>query len=383
MNTQALYYDDGNLARFSARVTACFPCGAGFGVELDRTAFYPGGGGQACDTGFLGTAAVTEVWEQEDKILHLCDGPLEVGSIQEGVLDWAPRFSRMQHHTGEHMLSGAIHRRFGYHNVGFHMGNGNVTVDFDGVIPAEALPELEREVNRQIWQDLPVKAWFPEPAELEQIPYRSKRALEGPVRVVQIPDSDSCACCGIHVARTGQVGLLKILSCVKFHQGVRLEICCGEAAMEALCAVWEQNRQVSQAFSVPVWETGSAAVKMNEALANEKFRYTQLEKRLFRQISENFADKGNTVLFEAGLTSVGVRELAECVSALCGGFAAVFSGEEGAYSYCIAQPGGDVAPVCDKMHQALGGKGGGKPAFRQGRIPATEAAIRAFFADFP
>jgi alanyl-tRNA synthetase len=170
---------------------------------------------------------------------------------------------------------------------------------------------------------------------------------------------------------------------VKFHQGVRLEIRCGEAAMEALCAVWEQNRQVSQAFSVPVRETGSAAAKMNEALANEKFRYTQLEKRLFRQISENYAGRGNVLLFEVGLNGAGVRELAECVSALCGGFAAVFSGEEGAYSYCIAQPGGDVAPICDKMHQALGGKGGGKPAFRQGRIPATEAAIRGFFADFP
>ena len=382
MNTQALYYEDGNLACFSAQVTACFPHGEGFAVELDRTAFYPGGGGQACDTGTLGTAKVTEVWEQEDKILHLCNAPLEVGSTQEGVLDWVPRFSRMQHHTGEHMLSGAIHRRFGYHNVGFHMGSGNVTVDFDGMIPASDIPELEREVNGLIWQDLPVKAWFPEPEELKAILYRSKRALEGPVRIVEIPGSDSCACCGVHVARTGQVGLLKILSCVKFHQGVRMEITCGEAAMEALCAVWEQNRQVSQAFSVPVWETGSAAMKMNEALGNEKFRYTQLEKRLFRQIGEHYASKGNAVLFEAGLTSVGVRELAECVGAQCGGFAAVFSGEEGAYSYCIAQPGGDIASLCEKMHQALGGKGGGKPAFRQGRIPATEAAIRAFFIDY-
>lgn len=212
MDARALFYQDSHLCRFTALVTGCHPMPDGWAVSLDRTAFYPEGGGQPWDLGTLGEAQVLAVTEQDNSIVHLCDRELPVGSRVEGHIDWPRRFDFMQQHSGEHLLSGLIHSRYGFHNVGFHMGAGVTTIDFDGVIPQEDLPSLEAAVNEAIWRDLPVRTWFASGQELEKLPYRSKRPLEGTVRLVEFPGMDLCACCGTHVARTGEIGLLKLLS---------------------------------------------------------------------------------------------------------------------------------------------------------------------------
>ena len=297
METRKLYYEDCHLAEFTATVISCEQTEKGFLVSLDATAFYPEGGGQGADTGFLEEARVLDVQEQEKTILHLCDKALIPGTNVAGRLDYAPRFDRMQQHTGEHIVSGIVHRMFGYHNVGFHMGADVVTIDFDGMIPQEALAQIEKEANEALWKNLPVKCWYPTPEELPTVGYRTKKELPWPVRVVEVPGFDKCACCGVHVANTGEVGLVKLFSCVKFHQGVRIEMACGGRALDILSRVYDQNKLVSQAFSAKMMETGVAAQRMNDALAQEKFRSTGLQKRVFAAAAKSYVNQGNVLHF--------------------------------------------------------------------------------------
>lgn len=382
METRKLYYEDSMLRQFSAGVTGCAQDRDGYAVTLDATAFYPEGGGQAADTGTLNGVAVLDVRERDGQVVHLCAGPLEVGSTVTGILDWQGRFDRMQQHTGEHIVSGIVHRRFGYHNVGFHMGSDVITIDFDGPVPATALGEIEGEANEKIWQNVPVRCWYPSREELPGVGYRSKKEIPWPVRIVSIPGADDCACCGTHVPFTGQIGLVKLFSCVKFHQGVRIEMACGRRALELLSKGWEQNRQVSQAFSAKLLETGEAARKMKEQLAQEKYLSAGLQKQLFARMAGECAGRGDVLCIREGLTPMQLRELAEAIGSVCGGVAAVFTPVEDGFSVCLARPGGEVKALGQKMAETLCGRGGGKPGFFQGSVRAEESRIRAFFSSY-
>ena len=376
METRKLYYEDCHLQEFTATVTGCTETETGWQVTLDATAFYPEGGGQACDLGTLGNARVLDVQEQGEQVIHLCDKPLS-GTVV-GKIDWARRFDLMQQHSGEHILSGLIHEKFGYHNVGFHMGNEMVEVDFDGPITWEALLELEAKANEAVWKNLPIGCFYPSPVNLVAIPYRSKKALDWPVRIVQIPDYDICACCGVHTATTGEIGIIKVVSCVKFHQGVRIEMLCGSRAYRYLGQVYEQNRLVSQQFSAKPLETGAAAQRINDQLAEEKFRANGLQKRLFSAIAAQYAGNGDVVHFEADLPAGSVRELTDKIAAVCGGTAAVLSGtDETCYSVCIL--GAAAKELGAAINQALNGRGGGKPGTYQGSVQASKAQLTAFF----
>ena len=375
METRKLYYEDCHQKTFTARVLGCEETEKGWAVMLDQTAFYPEGGGQACDMGMLGDAKVLDVREKGETIVHLCDKPLS-GTVT-GSIDWARRFDQMQQHAGEHIVSGLIHGKYGWHNVGFHVGADVVTIDFDGPIPAEELAEIEKQANEAIWQNLDIRCWYPAEDELPNISYRSKKALPWPVRIVEVPGIDRCACCGVHVKKTGEIGLIKLFSCVKFHQGVRIEMACGGRALDILSRVYEQNRQVSQAFSAKIMETGAAARKMNEALAAEKFRATALEKQVFASVAEGYRNSGNVLHFADDLTPGAVRELADAIASACGGTAAVFSGG----SVCLVHKSGDVKELGAQMAKALDGRGGGKPGFFQGSVRAERKEIEAFFAE--
>ena len=382
METRKLYYDDCMCRTFSANVLECSRTEKGWQVILNATAFYPEGGGQACDLGMLGNVRVLDVREAGETVVHLCDGPLEAGSTVEGNIDWERRLDLMQQHTGEHIVSGLIHSRFGLHNVGFHMGADVITIDFDGPIPQEALAEIELEANRRVWENKTLRCWYPAPEILPTVPYRSKKQLPWPVRIVEIPGTDICACCGVHVAATGQVGLIKLFSCVKFHQGVRIEMACGGRALQFLSRVYEQNRQVSQAFSAKILETGTAARKMNDALAEEKYRAAQLQKQLLHIQAQSYAGRGNVVHFAEDLAPGDLRNLAQEISEASGGTAAVLCGEGENWNVCLANPGGDVKELGSRMAKQLNGRGGGKAGFFQGSLKATKEEIGRFFAGF-
>lgn len=380
METRKLYYEDCTLRRFAARVTGCRETDAGFAVTLDATAFYPEGGGQACDLGTLGDANVLDVRERGETIVHLCNR--EVTGEVRGVIDWQRRFDLMQQHSGEHMVSGVIHKRYGYHNVGFHMGSEVVTIDFDGVIPVEDLSAIEAEVNAGIWQNLPLQCWYPEPEVLPTVGYRTKKELPWPVRIVEVPGFDKCACCGTHVQYTGEIGLVKLFTSIPCRGGSRMEMACGKRAVELLTQAYDQNRQVSQAFSAKISETGAAARRMNETLEQEKLRFGALQKKLFGFVKESYVNCGNVLHFEENLDSVQIRELADAIADSCGGMAAVFSGtEDSGYAFALVTRDGDLRTFGKAMTTALNGRGGGKPIFQQGRVQAPKAQIAAFFQE--
>ena len=377
--TQKLYDSDSHLKEFTAVVTGCTPGKHGYDVTLDRTVFYPEGGGQPGDRGTLGGVSVTDTHERDGDVVHYCDGPLEIGRTVHGAIDWPWRFRLMQQHSGEHMVSGLVHAAYGYSNVGFHMGKDAVTIDFDGPLTEEQLAEIETRVNQKIWEDLPVETILPPENELKNYPYRSKKALTGQVRLVNIPGVDLCACCGTHVTRTGEIGLVKFLSVQKFHEGVRIEMLSGGPALDYLGQVWAQNRQVSGLLSAKALETGPAAERLLQELNGAKYRLTRMEDQLFQTKAEGLRDAGDVVLFEEGLEPDAVRRLADAVMQTCGGRCAVFSQAAEGYRYAVAQQDGDLRAFTKELNQALHGRGGGKPFFVQGSVQASREEIEAFF----
>lgn len=379
METKKLYEEDPTLRRFSGRVLDCREEKEGWTVILDETAFFPQGGGQGWDTGVLGGRRVRAVTEEGGEIRHLCDGPLEVGTQAEGLVDDDRRRDLTQQHSGEHIVSGIIAGRWGFHNVGFHMGADTVTIDFDGVVPQEALEEIQWEANRVVLRDIPLHVWYPSAEELERLPYRSKKKLEGPVRLVEIPGVDLCACCGTHVVRTGEIGPILFLSWMKFRQGVRMELACGERALRYLLSAADQNRKVAQLLSAKPLESYAGAKRLQEDLDRMKYRCAGLEDQMNRHTAEELRGRGNVLLLREDLSPDGLRRLACAVMETCGGICAAFSPAEGGCRYAVASKTQDVRPLVKKLNETLRGRGGGKPELAQGSVQADADGVRDFW----
>ena len=380
MEIEKLYYLDSHLSEFDAVCLACAQAEGAWEVVLDRTAFYPLGGGQAADTGTLGEIHVLDTRERGEEIVHTCDGPIPVSSRVHGKIDYEARFLRMQQHTGEHIVSGILHRIYGCHNTGFHMNDTGIVIDFDAVIPAGKLPEIEAEANEALWKNIPLKIYTPTPEELEKIPYRTKKALPWPVRIVEIPGYDICACCGTHVAATGEVGLIKLLSAIPCRGGTRIEMAAGMAAFRLVNAVFDQNRQVSRLLSAQLTQTAQGAEQLLETMNAWKNRAGSLERQLFGVWAETLSGAGDCAFFTKDLTPDGLRLLTDLAAGKTGGIAAGFSETDGGLAYCLAQPGGDLRALNKEMNGALSGRGGGKPGFQQGKLTASAQAVRDFFA---
>ena len=382
METEKLYYEDPYLTAFTftGRVLSCEKSKAGWSVVLDRTAFYPEGGGQPADHGVLSGVAVTDVHEKDGIIFHTCDAPVEINSTVEGTIDWPRRFDHMQQHSGEHILSGLLCALYHCDNVGFHLGADTVTIDYNTEMTWEQVLEAERQANEVIWRDIPAEITFPASEALEQLHYRSKKELTGQVRIVTFPGADCCACCGTHVRRAGEVGLIKVLSCQKFREGVRLEILCGARAYRYLSRVYDQDHAVAQLLSVKPQDTLAAVERQNAELTAAKQRMTELEDQLFSLRAQTLSDRGDVLLVEPPLRPDEVRKLADAVAKAAGGLAAVFAGEGDSYVYALVRAdGADIAPLVKRLNQTLNGRGGGRGGFAQGSVRADEDAIRAFF----
>ena len=279
--TRKLYYEDVYTKEFTANVLECREGKKGYEIILDQTAFYPEGGGQPSDTGALNGVKVLHVSEKGEEIIHELEAPLEEGVLAEGVIDWKKRYDNMQQHTGEHIFSGLVHKHFGYDNVGFHMGTDEVTVDFNGVLTQEQLDELEDEANQLIYDNVPVKVFYPSKEELEELDYRSKKEIEGQVRIVTIEGCDSCACCGTHVAKTGEIRLIKILSAQKYKGGVRVTMLSGEKAYADYCLKHINTLGIARLLSVKPEEAGDAVVRLKQKNIEMKKEIKQLKKELY------------------------------------------------------------------------------------------------------
>ena len=383
LETKKLYYQDPYLREFPAEVLSCEASGEVWKVVLDQTAFYPEGGGQPADRGVLKAAGreipVTDVHEKDGRVVHTCAAPLEAGAVVTGLLDWNRRFDHMQQHSGEHIISGILCRLYRCDNVGFHLGAETVTIDYNTDISWEQALEAERLANEAVWADRETEITYPSPAELAALDYRSKKELTGQVRIVEFPEADRCACCGTHVTSAGQVGLVKVLSCQKFREGVRLEILCGARALRYLSGVYDQARAIGQRLSVKPLETLAAVERLAAELAAGKERITDLEQTAFAAIAAEQAGKGDVALFQSPMRPDSLRRLADAVGKSCGGLAAVFSGEGEKWSYALVRAGGaDISSLVKELNQALHGRGGGRNGFAQGSVAAAREEIERF-----
>lgn len=380
MTTEKLYYVDSYLKQADARVLSCKSAKKGWAVCLDQTIFYPTGGGQPCDVGFIDETRVLEVSEEDGEIVHFCDAALPVGKLVSCSIDWRRRFDLMQQHSGEHLISGMVHARFGYENVGFHMGSDVITIDFDGELTCEALAEIEQAVNEAVWQNIKTKIWYPDAEELCRLPYRSKKALSGAIRLVEFGRTDLCACCGTHVARTGEIGMIKLLSTTRFRDGSRVEFVCGGRALRWVNAICGQNREISNLLSAKPVETAKAVRRVAVELNTAQYRLTQIENQLFALRAQQL--QGDVLLFEETMSGDSLRRMADAVTQRCGGRCAIFAGEDGAYKYAVGKQNGDLRRLVQELNAQLHGRGGGKSDFVQGFVAATRAEIESFFGHF-
>ena len=380
METEKLYYNDPFLKDFTATVLSCEETKGGYQVVLDRTAFYPEGGGQPADHGTLGGIAVTDVHEKDGVVFHTCEKTVEIGKSVSCSIDWARRFDHMQQHSGEHIISGILCADYHCDNVGFHLGADTVTIDYNADISWEQALDAERKANEVIWADRAVEVTYPDADALEALDYRSKMELTGQVRIVTFPEADCCACCGTHVLRAGQVGLVKVLSCQKFREGVRIEILCGQRALSYLGKTYDQAKAIGQKLSVKPQDTLAAVERLEAELFAAKYRMAELETAVFEAIARENEGKGDVVLFQSPMRGDSVRRLADAVAHASGGLACVFAGEDGQYSYAMVQADAeDISALVKEMNTTLNGRGGGRNGFAQGSVQTDKASIEAFF----
>ncbi len=377
--TKKLFYQNSFLRTFDAAVVDCQEEKGQCVVVLDQTAFYPEGGGQPADHGTLGNVKVVDVREKDGEVLHFCDGKVEIGTTVRGTIDWERRFDFMQQHSGEHIVSGILCGKFGCDNVGFHIGHELVNIDFNVELSTDDVIFVEKMANQYIWEDNAIAISYPSPAELEALHYRSKKALTGQVRIVSWPGADCCACCGTHVKSSGQVGMVKLISCQKFRDGVRIEMAAGGRALKWINQIAEQNIKVSQLLSAKPVETAAAVERLQKDIYGLRGRVAELEEGDFIRKAEEFAGKGDVLLIEGAMAGDSLRKLCGLVKEKCGGRCAVFAGADGTYQYAIGQDGADLRGLAKSLNTALNGRGGGKPEFVQGSVKAGTEEIRAFF----
>lgn len=383
MVTQKLYFSDSYIKDFEAKVLSCQVVDGKNTVILDKTAFFAEGGGQKADTGFIGAVRVTDVQESSGEIIHYVAEPLEEGKTYNCSIDWSTRFRRMQQHTGEHIVSGIVHSMYGYDNVGFHMEDNYVTVDFSGELTREQLDEVEDKANYAIYANYNVNCYFPDESTLKDLDYRSKLDLTENVRLVDIENTDLCACCAPHVNKTGEIGVIKILDFMRHRGGVRIFM---KSGFDALCDYREKYKsvyEISGLLSAKQGEITSHVERVlgdNDSIRRDFFNFKQ-------KVAENtkssliYTEKCSYCIVD-GFDADMMRQLANYGaenSELC----MIFSGDDtNGYSYIACSPSLNMKTVAQNINNALNGRGGGRDTMIQGRVAATKDDIVNFINKF-
>ena len=378
--TEKLYYLDSHLFEFEATVLAAREEKRGWEIVLDRTAFFPEGGGQPADTGMIGPARVLDVHEREGEIRHLCDRELASGTYACAV-DKEQRLRRMQNHSGEHVFSGLTHQKYGAENVGFHMAADCMTIDFDKELSFEQLSEIEYEANLAVRANIPVRTFYPSPEELKVLEYRSKKELAGAVRIVEIAGIDRCACCAPHVRATGEIGAIKLLTAERHRGGVRLSLICGMDALDDYRRKQDSAAAISALLSAKRDEIAPAVERLLESEAKLKERASILGMRCAAMRAEAIAPtEGNICLFDEGLSEAAARELVNRLTEKTGGVAALFLADgAGQWRYIIGSRRVDLRSAAKAINAGVSGRGGGRPEMIQGSAAASEQEIASFF----
>ena len=377
--TEKLYDKDSHIKEFSATVLSCEKSGENYAVTLNKTAFFPEGGGQESDRGDIGGAAVLDVRIIDNEIIHFTDEPLEIGKEYACSLNWERRFRNMQNHSGEHIVSGLTHKLYGLNNVGFHLG-AEMTVDFDGVLSREQLLEIERLANKAVWENVPIRAYYPDYNELMKLDYRSKLELTENVRIVDIKGYDLCACCAPHVKRTGEIGLIKILDSFKNKGGVRIFIKCGIDALRDYNDKYSNVQKISNLLSVKQNESAAAVDRLSDENRKFKFEISNLKKRLITEKAKNFAPESDkTAVFEENLDIKELQLFADALYKKSGGIRGVFSGKDGNFSFAICGDEASLDLFFKSFKDRFCVRGGGRNGMVQGTVIGEMAEVEDFF----
>ncbi len=375
--TEKLYETDAYLAEFNAAVIDCIQNGDKFKIVLNKTAFFPEGGGQAADIGTLNDIKVFDVQEENGVIYHYTDKPFEIGSDINGKIDADRRFNFMQNHTGEHIVSGIAHRLFGVNNVGFHLSEELVTVDFDKELDREQLDELEYLANKAVWSNLPVTAYFPDKDELKNTDYRSKKEIDGAVRLVKIADTDICACCAPHVKATGEIGVIKLLDTERMRGGIRIVMKCGNFALQDYKNKYQNISKISAQLSAKQENAADAVAALNNKLTAEIGTTVALKRKIAELIADTTPAEQNCVFVEE-CDIKDLQLIADKLHKTHGGIKGAFSGNENGYNFAIC--GDDNLDEFFKDFKLkLSVRGGGRGGMVQGSVNADKSQIKLFF----
>ena len=376
--TEKLYEKDAYIKEFTARVLDCKPCERGFAVTLDKTAFFPEGGGQAGDKGIIDDVNVFDTRIENGVIYHYTDKPLNVGATITGKIDFDRRFGFMQNHTGEHIVSGIAHKLYGVNNVGFHLGEDIVTLDFDRELTREQLDEIERLANSKVWQNLPVTAYYPIDEELNNTDYRSKKEIDGAVRLVEIKDTDICACCAPHVKSTGEIGLIKLLDTERMRGGIRIALKCGAFALDDYQLKYENISQISALLSAKQENAAEVVKKLDEKYTLEKQKINELKKKI-AELTIAIADENTRCLFIDDCDVKDLQLIADKLHKKHGGIRGAFSGSGESFAFAICGEDNELQQFFKKFKSELTVRGGGRGGMMQGTVIATKENIKLFF----
>ena len=378
--TERLYYKDSHLRAFDATVIGCEESKGRYEVVLDRTAFFPEGGGQQGDSGYIGEVRVLDTHERGGEVVHYCAEPICVGASFHCELDWETRFRRMQNHSGEHIISGIVHSMLGLDNVGFHMGSEDITVDYNGYIEPEQLQEIEKRANAAVFANLSVNTEFPTSEELSKLCYRSKLELTENVRIVTVEGIDVCACCAPHVKKTGEIGIIKLLDAIHYKGGIRIHLLCGYDALDDYGRRYEATKRIAAELSVKQGEAEQAVLKKLDEFAEFRARYASLKREMTeKRIAELRPTEGNMVIFEADGDADTMRRLADAGADLCTGICPVFGENGGSYNYCMVSRHKDLRKLSKEINAAIGGRGGGSSEMIRGTAACKREVIEEYF----
>jgi len=378
--TEKLFYKDSYIREFSATVISCEGFEKGYKTVLDKTAFFAEGGGQRADTGFIGDAKVFNVQEIDGEIYHFVDKELDVTAEYFCKIDWEQRFSRMQNHSGEHIVSGVVHSLYGYDNVGFHMEEDYVTVDFSGELTREQLDDVEDRANKVIYDNVEIECFFPGAEEIECLDYRSKLDLKENVRLVKIGETDLCACCAPHVNRTGEIGIIKILDFMRHRGGVRIVMKSGFKALLDYREKYKSVYDASVLLSSKQHEIAAFVEKKINEIDIIQRSYSDFKMKIAENDKENLVFIGDTALFISNfydaemmreLANYGMTQKEVCV---------ILSGnEENGFSYVAGSLSFDLNKFAKHFNSALSGRGGGRGTMIQGKLSAGKEDILNYF----
>ena len=375
--TERLFEKDAYCRNFDATVVSCEEKDGFFFVVLDKTAFFPEGGGQAPDKGTINGINVLDVQEKDGIVYHKTAEYFEKGEKVNCELDWELRFERMQSHAGEHIVSGVVHSLFGYDNVGFHMSEKTMTVDFSGPLTAEDIARVEFESNKAIYKNAPITASYPTKEELINTEYRSKIEPRDGIRLITIGGVDCCACCAPHPAFTGEIGIIKIIDFCPHKGGTRIEMVAGINAFLDYSALHTSVKAVMNLLSAKRDSIAVSVEKLQETANNLKYENSKISKKLALASLNPVTVNGCAYSINENMS---YDDLRECTNNLIDNGTRkcilLSKTDNDNYIYVISSAENDVRALVSALNSAFSGKGGGKDNYAQGKvtIPDTDKA---------